>query len=153
MTDIKVKQFAETLKIEPEKLIENLNEAGIVLKSPEDLISDEAKLKLLQFLRSKKADSSKSSSGSKITLKRKSMSQVKLTNTNTGKDRTVSIEVRKKKTYVKRAQVTIDVSDEKEIEPQNETKPESKEAIPKVTEEPKKTIEKVESKKPDNNDL
>jgi len=32
MTDIKVKQFAETLKIEAEKLIENLNEAGIDLK-------------------------------------------------------------------------------------------------------------------------
>ena len=152
MTDIKVKQFAETLKIEAEKLIENLNEAGIDLKSPEDLISDEAKLKLLQFLRSKKADSAKPSSGSKITLKRKSMSQVKLTNTNTGKDRTVSIEVRKKKTYVKRAPVPVDVSDEKEMEIQNEEKTELKEAIPKVTEEPKKSIEKSDSKKPDNNE-
>jgi hypothetical protein len=80
------------------------------------------------------------------------MSQVKLTNTNTGKDRTVSIEVRKKKTYVKRAQVPVDVSDEKAMKIQSDDKTELKEAIPKVTEDPKKSIEKADSKKPDNNE-
>jgi len=146
MTDIKVKQFAETLKIEPDKLIENLNEAGIDLKSPDDLISDEAKLKLLQFLRSKKVDSTKSLAGSKITLKRKSMSQVKLTNTNTGKDRTVSIEVRKKKTYIKRATLPTDDSVEKELKKEDENNLQLKELLPKATEDSKNSIEIADSK-------
>lgn len=103
MSDVSVKQFAEVLKVTPEKLLEQLSDAGIELKSATDIISDEAKMTLLQHLR--KSHGSKETKGikapKKITLKRKSQSELKLAGSQ-GRARTVNVEVRRKRTYVKR---------------------------------------------------
>ena len=51
MADVTVEQFAEVLKVPVEKLLTQLDEAGIKVSGSEDMISDDAKLELLTHLR------------------------------------------------------------------------------------------------------
>ena len=51
MADVTVAQFAEVLKVPVEKLLSQLDEAGIKVKGADDSISDDAKLELLTHLR------------------------------------------------------------------------------------------------------
>ena len=51
MADVTVAQFAEVLKVPVDKLLTQLDQAGIKVSGPEDRISDEAKLELLSHLR------------------------------------------------------------------------------------------------------
>ncbi|MBI79691.1 MAG: translation initiation factor IF-2 [Pseudomonadota bacterium] len=102
MSDITVLALAEVLKVPVEKLISQLSEAGIDVKSAEDTISEEAKVSLLTHLRKTHGREQLSlSSPKKISLKRKSQSELTLS-TGQGRSRTVNIEVRKKRTYIKR---------------------------------------------------
>ena len=79
-----------------------LDQAGIKVEGPDDRISDEAKLELLSHLRkSHGSDEQSGGSPNKITLKRKTQSELKLASTQ-GRARTVNVEVRRKRTYVKR---------------------------------------------------
>jgi len=102
---MRVKDLAGTVGITAERLVEQLNEAGINVSKPDDQITEEQKQTLLKFLQQrhgKDADSS-SSSPKKITLKRKSVSEIKLGGATRG-GKSVSVEVRKKRTYVKRSE-------------------------------------------------
>ncbi|AFI84131.1 translation initiation factor IF-2 [Methylophaga nitratireducenticrescens] len=108
MSDMKVKDLADTVGITPERLVEQLNEAGIKVSKTDDLITEDQKQSLLQFLQQRhgKSASKNEASLKKITLKRKSVSEIKLgggTSRQAGKS--VSVEVRKKRTFVKRAEV------------------------------------------------
>ncbi|MDX1750790.1 MAG: translation initiation factor IF-2 [Methylophaga sp.] len=108
MSDMKVKDLADTVGITPERLVDQLNEAGIKVSKPDDLITEEQKQSLLQFLQQRhgKSASENDASPKKITLKRKSVSEIKLgggTSRQAGKS--VSVEVRKKRTFVKRSDV------------------------------------------------
>jgi translation initiation factor IF-2 len=104
MADVTVSQFAEVLKVPVEKLLSQLDEAGIKVDGSEDTISEDAKLELLTHLRrSHGQDEATASSGAprRITLKRKSQSELRLSGAQ-GRSRTVNVEVRKKRTYIKR---------------------------------------------------
>ena len=104
MSDVTVAQFAEVLKVPVEKLISQLDEAGIQVSSSEDTISDDAKLELLTYLRRShgQADAPAGDAAPRrITLKRKSQSELKLSGAQ-GRSRTVNVEVRRKRTYIKR---------------------------------------------------
>ncbi|MFQ5608762.1 MAG: translation initiation factor IF-2 associated domain-containing protein, partial [Woeseiaceae bacterium] len=104
MADVTVAQFAEVLKVPVEKLIAQLDEAGIKVSGSEDMISDDAKLELLTHLRRSHGQSERLSSDAaprRITLKRKSQSELKLSGAQ-GRSRTVNVEVRRKRTYIKR---------------------------------------------------
>jgi translation initiation factor IF-2 len=104
MADVTVAQFAEVLKVPVEKLLSQLDEAGIPVSSSEDMISEDAKLELLTFLRRShgQADAPKGDAAPRrITLKRKSQSELKLSGAQ-GRSRTVNVEVRRKRTYIKR---------------------------------------------------
>ena len=50
MADVTVSQFADVLKVPVERLLTQLDEAGIKVAGANDLISDEAKMELLTFL-------------------------------------------------------------------------------------------------------
>ncbi len=104
MTQITVKGFAEQIGITPDILLRQLSEAGVDAKQVEDTLSDEEKEKLFQFLRSTHGADDEGGARKKITLKRKSTTQV-VQSTRTGSTRTVQVEVRKKRTFVKRAAV------------------------------------------------
>jgi translation initiation factor IF-2 len=104
MADVTVEQFAEVLKVPVDKLLAQLDEAGIKVKGSGDMISEDAKLELLTHLRrSHGQDESAAGAAAprRITLKRKSQSELRLSGAQ-GRSRTVNVEVRKKRTYIKR---------------------------------------------------
>jgi len=118
MSDMKVKDLAETVGITPERLVEQLNEAGIKVSKPDDQITEDQKQSLLQFLQQRhgKAASNNDASPKKITLKRKSVSEIKLgggTSRQAGKS--VSVEVRKKRTFVKRSDAETHTAPEEPV--------------------------------------
>jgi translation initiation factor IF-2 len=103
MSDVTVAQFAEVLKVPVDKLITQLDEAGIEVKGADDVISDDAKLELLTHLRRShgRKEEAVGAAPRQITLKRRSQSELKLAG-GQGRARTVNVEVRRKRTYVKR---------------------------------------------------
>ena len=105
MADVTVAQFAEVLKVPVEKLLVQLDQAGIKVAGPTDKISDEAKHELLSHLRRSHGQSGEEAGAvaapRKITLQRKQQSEIKLAG-GAGRARTVNVEVRVKRTYVKR---------------------------------------------------
>src|SRR3954471_7786589 len=101
MADVTVSQFAEVLKVPVDRLLVQLDQAGIKVEGPDARISDDAKMELLTHLRRSHGSEDASSAPSKITLKRKTQSELKLASVQ-GRARTVAVEVRQKKTYVKR---------------------------------------------------
>ena len=107
MSTITIKHFAEQIGIEPERLVKQLNDAGIKGKSADDSLQDVEKRALLDFLRGAGATggaekpSTRDSSGSKITLKRKTSTEIKQTS-KTGIARTVQVQTKRRRTFVKR---------------------------------------------------
>jgi translation initiation factor IF-2 len=101
MADVTVAQFADVLKVPVDRLIAQLDQAGIQVRGANDTISEEAKLELLTHLRKSHGHGTEGSAPTRITLKRKTQSELKLAS-GAGRARTVNIEVRTKRTYVKR---------------------------------------------------
>jgi translation initiation factor IF-2 len=101
MADVTVAQFADVLKVPVDRLLSQLEEAGIAVKGAEDKISDEAKLELLTFLRESHGREAPTVTPRKITLKRKTQSELRQP-VGQGRARTVNVEVRQKRTYIKR---------------------------------------------------
>jgi translation initiation factor IF-2 len=116
MADVTVAQFAEVLKVPVEKLLLQLDEAGIKVSGSDDSISDDAKLELLSHLRrSHGQDDTPATAAAprRITLKRKSQSELRLSGTQ-GRSRTVNVEVRSKRTYIKRDVLEKQAQEEQE---------------------------------------
>jgi len=105
MTDVTVRQFADVVGLPVDRLLAQLGEAGLSISDADDTISDKEKAQLLSYLRKShgKSESLSVSQPKRVTLKRKSHSELRTTASRTGGSRTVSVEVRKKRTYVKRA--------------------------------------------------
>ncbi len=107
MTDVTVRQFATVVGIPVDRLLEQFTEAGIPVAGADAAITEKQKLDLLAHLR--KSHGNRSAPGAaeprKITLKRKTHSEIKMAGGAAGQVKTVSIEVRKRRTYVKRSLV------------------------------------------------
>ena len=125
MLDVTVRQFADVVGISVDKLVQQLGQAGIDAKGPDDTISDEEKSTLLSYLRKAHGKDGSSTEPSKITLKRKTVSELKVAPERSrlrargsapGSAKTVSVEVRKKRTYVKRGSVADEKSEQQEAE-------------------------------------
>lgn len=103
-TGVMVKTLAEMVGIPPERLRVQLKEAGVPdISSDEQLLTEDQKLKLLAYLqRNRSQGESSIAAPKKITLKRKSVSELKVSGSQGGRAKTISVEVRKKRTYVKR---------------------------------------------------
>jgi len=104
MADVTIAQFADVLKVSVDKLLSQLDQAGIEVSGSEDTISEDAKLELLTHLRrSHGQEDTMVSDGAprQITLRRKSLSELRLAGAQ-GRSRTVNVEVRRKRTYIKR---------------------------------------------------
>ncbi|HAT8178364.1 TPA: translation initiation factor IF-2 [Legionella pneumophila] len=103
MADVTVKQLAQVVGIPVERLLNQLQEAGLSFTDDQQTVNEEQKRILLNHL---KGSSSRdiSAAPERITLRRKSMSQVTVGHDmHSGK--TVNIEVRKKKTFIKRSAI------------------------------------------------
>ena len=101
MAEVTVEQLAKTVGTDPDKLLSQMKDAGLPHKKADEGVSDDDKRTLLAHL--KRSHGSDEAAPRKITLKRKSVSTLK-TGGSAGK-RTVNVEVRKKRTYVKRPEV------------------------------------------------
>ncbi len=143
MAEVTVSQFAETLKVPVDRLLTQLDEAGIPVKDPSDTINDDSKMKLLTHLRRShgRKEENVTATPRKITLKRKSQSELRLSGAQ-GRSRTVNVEVRKKRTYIKR-----DVLEEKaraqqeELDRQRAAEQEAQEAKEREIEERRRQAE------------
>jgi translation initiation factor IF-2 len=102
MADVTVSQFAEVLKVPVERLLTQLDEAGIRVSGADDTISDDAKMELLTFLRRAHGRTQDTAAPRKITLQRKSQGEIKVASAQ-GRARMVNVEVRSKKTYLNRS--------------------------------------------------
>src|SRR6202789_3498190 len=131
MADVTVAQFAEVLKVPVDRLLLQLDQAGIKVDSAEDMISEDAKHELLTHLRRSHGhdDIQADAAPRKITLRRKSQSELKLASPQ-GRARTVNVEVRSKRTYVKR-EVLEDQArhQQEEIDRLRETEEQAKAAL------------------------
>ena len=92
-----VTQFAEDLKLPVALLLEQLQAAGVKKKAGEDAITEQDKARLLDYLREMHGNKEEKK---KITLTRKQTTEIKKADA-TGKARTIQVEVRKKRTFVK----------------------------------------------------
>ncbi|WP_295387295.1 translation initiation factor IF-2 [uncultured Thiodictyon sp.] len=125
MSEVTVKQLASTVGIPVERLLTQLGEAGISANDADSTLTEQEKLKLLSYLRRShgKGGSEGGADPSQVTLKRKSVSELRqpavtprVPGTSTGgaggaggsrptptaRAKTISVEVRRKRTYVKR---------------------------------------------------
>ena len=110
MSHVTVKQLAEVVGAPVDRLLEQIKQAGLQAENAESPISDEDKMKLLDFLRNSHGRNQTDGEGKqKITLKRKTTSEIKLGGAG---HKTVNVEIRKKRTYIKREDVVA--SPEKE---------------------------------------
>jgi len=97
MSSNTVAQFATELKMPANVLLEQLRSAGVDLNSVDDAVTDSDKAKLLDSLRRAHG----ATEGKKITLTRRQTSEIRQADA-TGRSRTIQVEVRKKRVFVKR---------------------------------------------------
>ncbi|NNG12785.1 MAG: GTP-binding protein, partial [Halobacteria archaeon] len=131
MTDVTVKQFAEVVGVPAERLLDQLGEAGMEISDENATISESQKTQLLDFLREShgKRGTASSAAPKKITLKRKSLSELQTTvpaarvpgargplRGARAEKKIVTVEVRKKRTYVKRADLIAEEKERLELE-------------------------------------
>ncbi|NTV95302.1 MAG: translation initiation factor IF-2 [Thiobacillus sp.] len=107
-----VEQFANELKVAPALLVEQLQSAGVSVNGITDVLSDQDKARLLDYLREKHGAQAPKT---KITLMRKQTSEIK-TADSSGKSRTIQVEVRKKRVLVKR-EAPVAAAEEAPLEP------------------------------------
>ena len=98
MSDIAVKKLAEMINAPVEVLLKQLQDAGIQVSGPDAWITDAQKFKLLAHIRQGVTTTTTVSGGNKITLKRRSTSEMTVGAGGT-RGKTVSVEVRHKKTF------------------------------------------------------
>jgi len=144
MAEVTVNELAKSIGAPVERLLKQMNEAGLQHKSAEAKVSDDEKQRLLNFLKSSHGDAALEPK--KITLQRKTTTTIK---TGTGNARkTVNVEVRKKRTYVKREDEVADsavAEQEQDFEPEIEVTPEP--VVAEVTSAPEPVV--VEAVEPE----
>ena len=130
MSQVTIDAFAKQINISVEKLLDQLEQAGISGKTKEDLLDDSEKIQLLQFLKGAGAGAG-AAAKERISVKRKSTDQVRQTS-RTGAARTVHVEVKKRRTFVKRSVIEAEQAEtaakQAEIEAERVRQEESKRA-------------------------
>lgn len=101
MADVTVKQLATVVGIPVERLLSQLQDAGLPITTEEQLVNEEQKRVLISHLKGNGVQEN-AAKPERITLRRKSVSQMPV-GQDAQRGKTVNIEVRKKRTYVKRS--------------------------------------------------
>ena len=110
MAEVTVSELAKSVGAPVERLLKQMQEAGLSQKSAEARVSDDEKQRLLAFLKTSHGEST--AEPKKITLQRKTTTTIK---TGSGSARkTVNVEVRKKKIYVKRDDEEVQAEEQHE---------------------------------------
>ena len=136
MTQVTVKELAQVVDTPVERLLQQMREAGLPHTSAEQVVTDNEKQALLVHLKGSHGE--KLEEPRKITLQRKTTTTLKVAGS-----KTISVEVRKKKTYVKRSPAEIEAEKQRELEEQRA----AEEAVRlKAEEEARKQAEAATSK-------
>ena len=136
MSDKTVQELAEVVGIPLERFLEQLKEAGLSADAPDDVISEAEKAKLLAHLRQrhgKTATEQETASPKRITLKRSTKTELKQSSSPGSTAKTVSVEVRKQKTYIKRAETPVGAEAVEAEQPK--AAPEEQQQPPQVVEQ------------------
>ena len=127
MPDITIEEFAQDVGVSVKRIQEQLAEAGLPNKNAGEIITDVEKSQLLSFLRKKHGKDGEGDSVRKITLRRKTVSELKVPVASQGRSKprskTVSIEFRKRRTYAKRGDL-LDFPKKENDSKQSTEKPE-----------------------------
>ena len=110
MTQVTVKELANVVDTPVERLLQQMREAGLPHTSAEQVVTDNEKQTLLNHL---KGEGAKADGPRKITMQRKTTQTLKVSGS-----KTISVEVRKKKTFVKRSPAEIEAEQQREQEAQ-----------------------------------
>ena len=111
MTQVTVKELAQVVDTPVERLLQQMREAGLPHTDAGQVVTDNEKQVLLTHLKS--SHKSKAEEPRKITLQRKTTTKLKV-----GGSKPISVEVRKKKTFVKRSAEEIEADQRRELEEQ-----------------------------------
>lgn len=136
MGQVTVEQLAEVVGASSERLLTQMKDAGLPHTEAEEAVSDEDKQTLLQYL--KRSHGESTDAPKRITLKRKTITTLRTTASQGRK--TVNVEVRKKRTYVKRDSEELEDGEsllEEELvaqEPERVQEPEPEKVMPEVQE-------------------
>jgi len=128
MANVTVKQLAQIVGVPIERLLGQLKEAGLTFTDAEQLVTEEQKRILLIHLKRSHGGNSELTP-QRITLKRKSVSKMKVGSDAQRSGKTVNIEVRKKRTYVKQAAPQVEEVPVEPVSPE----PEKQQPIPDQT--------------------
>ncbi len=101
MSEVTVRQLSQVVGTPVERLLEQMREAGLPVKGPDETVSDSQKVQLLNHLRQAHGKAGDEEESRRITLRRKSTSELKIAGSQ-GRPKTVNVEVRKRRTYVKK---------------------------------------------------
>ena len=121
MADLSIREFAGAVGVSVEKLLSQIKEAGLPHTEADHLMSNADKSKLLVYLR-KGHSAEEDAAPRKITLKRKTLGTLR-TAASHGRGKTVNVEVRRKRTYVKRTAVDPEAAKAEEIKSVQEAPP------------------------------
>ncbi|GGC61914.1 translation initiation factor IF-2 [Marinobacter halophilus] len=136
MADVTVKQLAADVGAPVDRLLKQIVEAGLKARSENDAVTSDEKQQLLAYLRKNHGDAG--AEPQKITLKRKTTTTLKA-----GKAKTVNVEVRKRRTYIKRAETQPEEA-EAEVQKLEDTVVQPVAETPVVEEAPKVAAEQPE---------
>jgi translation initiation factor IF-2 len=145
MTQLTVKALSDEIGTPVDRLIEQLADAGIK-KASSDNVTDEEKQKLLSHLKKEHGDKSGDSEPTRLTLQRKTRSTLSV-NAGGGKSKNVQVEVRKKRTYVKRSTIEDEAKREAEEAAQREAEEAAKRAAEEAANVKLKKLRNVKLKK------
>ncbi|MDG2228851.1 MAG: translation initiation factor IF-2 [Gammaproteobacteria bacterium] len=147
MSTTTVSKLSLALKISSDKLISQLKDAGIEVDNEDAVISNDQKLLLLNHLRGSHGTSKLATSPKKLTVNRRSQSELKLSG-GFGTTRTVNVEVRKKRTYLSKDSLLEEAKKEALVEEEK-----SKELEQKRIEQDKQKEIEIEKEKEQLNEL
>ncbi|MEN8130544.1 MAG: translation initiation factor IF-2 associated domain-containing protein, partial [Pseudomonadota bacterium] len=134
MTEVTVKQLADVVGTPVNRLLEQLEEAGLPISKADDKITDKEKMQLLDHLSQTHGKFSNGDASRKITLKRKSISELKISTSHGRAVKTVNVEVRKKRTYIKRSSM-LQEEEQARKEQEEQLRKEQEEQLRKEQEE------------------
>lgn len=101
MAETTVKEFAGKVGRDVSRLLEQMSEAGLPHKAENDAVSEEDKQRLLDYLTKSHGGAGARGNRNRITMTRKTRSRIR---TGDGRNKTIEVQVRKKRTYVKRGE-------------------------------------------------
>ena len=124
MSEVTVSQLASDVGIPVDRLLKQLSDAGVAKQAAEDVITEQEKVALLNFLRRShgKAEKTPATATKKVALKRRTTTELKVPGAggrvargSRAAPKTVAVEVRRKRAVVKRDAETVESEKERAL--------------------------------------